>query len=367
MTMKRIIIFNWMDIKNPNSGGQEKYCYEIGKRLARDGMKVYWVSSRFKNSMNREMIDNIEIIRVGSIYTVFFLSFIIYLIYWKDSYLFLSMNSIPFFVPYSRRRRLIMLHHRIDKRIMKEKAGILGNLSYLLQERIMPILFRNDHVITNSASSKMDFDSLGYRDITVVKLGVNIPDHLSLMKKKICVSPGPIKPWKHHDMIIRAFSNLSKDWELIIFGSFESDEFRALLENICDELNLNDRVHFLGRITDEKMLEVYELASICILGTEKEGWGFVAMEAQAFGCPVVAFDVPGIRDSVINGQTGILVSPGDVISMSKALAQLSSDEELLKIMSDNAIMNSRRYTWEESYKEFKSNLMILDKPRKGSS
>jgi glycosyltransferase involved in cell wall biosynthesis len=208
----------------------------------------------------------------------------------------------------------------------------------------------------------MDFDSLGYRDITVVKLGVNIPDHLSLMKKKICVSPGPIKPWKNHDLVIRAFSNLSEDWDLNIFGSFESDEFRTLLENICDELNLNDRVHFLGRITDEKMLEVYESSSICILGTEKEGWGFVAMEAQAFGCPVIAFDVPGIRDSVVNGQTGVLVSFGDVISMSKALAELSSDEELLKRMSGNAIRNSRRYSWEESYKEFKSNLMMLDKP-----
>lgn len=348
----RFLIFNWMDIKNPNAGGQEKYCFEMGRRLARDGVKVYWFSSKFPNSVPRETLENIEIIRTGNIYTVFLDSFFQYLKYRRNSYFFLSMNSIPFFVPFSRSRRLVMLHHRIDKNVMKEKAGILGNFSFFLQEQLMPILFGNDRVITNSESSKLDFESIGYKRISIVKSGIDIPNHKSLKKKKICVSPGPIKPWKHHDLVIKAFSSMPEDWELVIFGSFESDKYRDSLKRICNELKINDRVHFLGRITDDEMSEVYESASICILGTEKEGWGLVAMEAQSFGCPVVAFKVPGIRDSVVEGETGLLVKFADVNSMANALLDLSSNEELLRIMSQDSIKRSKKYSWEICYNEF---------------
>ena len=356
---RRFLILNWMDIKNPNAGGQEKYCFEIGRRLARDGMKVYWISSKFPDSMSRETVENIEIIRTGNIYTVFLGSFFKYLKYRKNSYFFLSMNAIPFFIPFSKRRRIVMLYHRIDINVMKEKAGKLGYLSFFLQEHIMPMLFRNDHVITDSPSSKLDFDSTGYKNISIVKLGVDLPETHSFKKKKLCISPGPVKPWKHHDLVVKAFSRMPADWELSVFGSFESDEYRNVLYNICSELGIQERVHLLGKISEEEMKELYEYASICILGTEKEGWGLVAMEAQSFGCPVVAFDVPGIRDSVVNGKTGVLTKFGDVTAMANALLDLSSNDKLLREMGENAVKRSREYGWEACYDEFRQELQRI--------
>lgn len=355
----RFVILNWMDIKNPKAGGQEKYCFEMGRRLARDGMKVYWISSRFPNSVSRETVENIEIIRTGNIYTVFLRSFFQYLKYRKNSYFFLSMNSIPFFVPFSRRRRLVMLHHRIGIDVMKEKVGNIGYFSFFLQEHIMPVLFRNDHIITNSSSSKLDFESIGFENISIVKLGVDLPANHSFVKKKLCISPGPVKPWKHHELILKAFSSMPPDWELSIFGSFESDEYKETLNHICIEFGIQERVHFLGRISEEEMKAVYESASICILGTEKEGWGIVAMEAQSFGCPVVAFNVPGIRDSVVEGETGLLVKFGNVTAMAKALLDLSSNQEMLVRMSESAIRRSKEYSWEACYNEFRRELQKI--------
>ena len=356
---RKFFILNWMDIKNPKAGGQEKYCFEIGRRLARDGVKVYWISSKFPNSMSRVTVEKIEIIRTGNIYTVFFGSFFQYLKYRKNSYFFLSMNAIPFFVPFSRRRRMVMLHHRIDIDVMKEKAGKLGYLSFFLQEYIMPLLFRNDHVITNSPSSKRDFESIGYRDISIVKLGVELQENCKFKKKKLCISPGPVKPWKHHDLVVKAFSSMPADWELSVFGSFESNDYRDMLNSICSELRIQKRIHFLGRISEKEMKELYESASICILGTEKEGWGLVAMEAQSFGCPVVAFDVPGIRDSVVNGETGLLVKFGDVTALANALIDLSSNDKLLREMGENAVKRSREYGWEACYDEFRQELQRI--------
>ena len=341
-----------MDIKNPNAGGQEKYCFEIAKRMAREGMEVYWITSKFPNSLSHEIFEGIHIIRSGSIYSVFLTSIFKYFSYKKGSNVIISMNSIPFLLPFSRKIRIIFLHHRIDIRVMLYKVKILGYISYFLQEYINPIIFRNDLVLTNSESSKLDFKLVGYNNVEKIKLGVDIPINFNFTKRKLCVSPGPIKPWKHHDLVLRSFSQMPSSWELSIFGTFESIGHKEKLLAICEELGISDRVHFLGRIGDEKLKDLYSQASICILGSEKEGWGLVAMEAQSFGCPVVGFFVPGIKDSVINGETGILVKFGDVKAMGDALNTLSRNEEKLKWMSANAIKRSKEYTWDVSYSEF---------------
>lgn len=348
----RVLIFNWMDIKNPKAGGQEKYCFEIGKRMARDGMMVYWITSKFHNSSSYEIFEGIHIIRTGNIYSVFLTSIFKYFTYRKGSYVIISMNSIPFLLPFSRKVRIIILHHRIDIRVMVDKIKIFGYISYFLQEYINPFIFRNDKVLTNSESSKSDFASIGYNHVEIIKLGVDTPDNLYFTKKELCVSPGPIKPWKHHDLVLRSFSKMPSSWELSIFGTFESIYHKERLLAICEELGIMNRVHFLGRISDEKLNDLYAHASICILGSEKEGWGIVAMEAQSFGCPVVGFLVPGIKDSVINGETGILVKFGDVNAMADALNDLSKNKEKLRWMSSNAIKRSKEYTWDVSYSGF---------------
>jgi glycosyltransferase involved in cell wall biosynthesis len=348
----KILIFNWMDIKNPNAGGQEKYCFEIGKRLARDGMSVYWITSRFPNSSSHEIFEGIHIIRSGSIYSVFLTSILKYFTYRKESYVIISMNSIPFLLPFSRKMRTVVLHHRIDIRVMVQKVRAFGLISYCLQEYINPVIFRHDQILTNSLSSKLDFESIGYKNVEIVKLGVDLPVNSSLTKRKLCISPGPVKPWKHHEIVIKVFSSMPSDWELSIFGTFESEEYRKSLYSLCSNLKIKERVHFLGKISDEELKLLYEQSSICILGTEKEGWGLVAMEAQSYGCPIVAFDVPGIRDSVINGVTGILVKFGDEVEMVKALNLLSSDVKTLRRLSINAIDRSKGFSWEECYRDF---------------
>lgn len=358
--IRRILIFNWMDIKNPNAGGQEKYCFEIGKRLARDGFEVYWITSKFPQSPSHEIIEKIHIIRSGNLFSVFLTAIFNYLKYRKRSNIIISMNSIPFLLPFSKKRRIIILHHRICLRVMMEKVGLLGYISFVLQEHLNPLIFRNDCILTNSISSKSDFKAIGYKNIEIVKSGVDLPAKVKLVKRNLCISPGPIKPWKHHDLVIKAFSAMPSNWELLIFGAFESNYLKIKLQSICVNLNVENRVRFVGRIHDDELKLLYEQASICILGTEKEGWGLVAMEAQSYGCPIVGFDVPGIRDSVLNGVTGLLVKFGDEVAMANALNRLSNDDQMLKTMSANAILRSKDYGWEECYNDFMQKARVME-------
>ncbi len=357
-----ILIFNWMDIKNPKAGGQEKYCFEIAKRLARDGFNVIWITSRFKGGSGKESYDGINVVRIGNIFSVYVMSLLEYLKHRKADFVFISINSIPFFAPFHRRKRIVMLHHRINLNVMKAKIGLLGIVSFFLQEHINPMIYRKDIIITNSESSREDFQSIGYRNLDVVRLGLDLPETYDFHKENLVVSPGPIRPWKHHDMAIQAFLGLNNSWKLIIFGSFENEDYENYLKNLIKNRGVSERIYFLGRLNDDAVKVVYEKSKICLLGTEKEGWGFVAMEAQSFGCPVIAFDVPGIRDSVVDGKTGLLVKFGDVPAMTDALKRLTTDENLLLELSSAATKRSKEFEWETCYNDFKNELYKLQIP-----
>ena len=354
-----VLIFNWMDIKNPKAGGQERYCFEIAKRLARDGFSVTWITSKFKGGSETETFDGINVVRVGNIFSVYVISFLEYLKRRKADFVFISINAIPFLAPLHKRKRIIMLHHRIDLSVMKAKIGPLGAVSLFLQEYVNPIIYRKDIIITSSESSKADFQSIGYGNMDVVRLGLDLPKTEDFHKDDLIVSPGPIRPWKHHDMVIRAFLGVDSAWKLTIFGAFESDDYERYLRNLVKDLGVSERVSFPGRLSDDAVKEVYKKSKICVLGTEKEGWGFVAMEAQSFGCPVVAFNVPGIKDSVIDGKTGLLVQFGDVPAMRDTLKRLTTDENLFSDLSSAAIKRSNEYDWETCYDDFKNELYKL--------
>ena len=96
----RILVLNWMDIKNPNRGGAELYIWETCKRLVKGGNKVTLLTSKFKLCKEREFIDGIDIIRLGSIITFFIRAF-----YWTKSNengfdLFIeTINGPPFMLP----------------------------------------------------------------------------------------------------------------------------------------------------------------------------------------------------------------------------------------------------------------------------
>ena len=76
---------------------------------------------------------------------------------------------------------------------------------------------------------------------------------------------------------------------------------------------------------------------VMVLPSYREGFGIVAIEAQALGVPVITTDIPGPRDAIINGKTGVLIPIADEESLMAAMHKLKNDQDLIKYMSDNAL------------------------------
>ena len=350
-----------MDIKNPGAGGAERYCHEVAKRLARNNVEVIWISSRYKGSSKEEDVDGYRVVRVGNVYSVHLLALFEFVKVKKKSIIFESINGVPFlFTLLSRTKKVRMIHHIVPYSVISKKLGLAAPVIFFLQNLLTPIIYGNSTILADSQSVANDLRSLGFRNVKQVKTGGAEPRNKVLEKQDhLVVSGGPIRPWKRIDHVIEAFASMGREWKLVIFGNFESRGYEKFLRKLTAELKVSDRVAFLGYVDEETKWRIYAKAKLMIVASQKEGWGLVAMEAQSSGTPVIGYDVPGIRDSVEDGNTGILVKDGDLDQLRGALKLISNNEELLTTYSMNAIRRSREYSWENSYSDFEDVLRSL--------
>jgi glycosyltransferase involved in cell wall biosynthesis len=93
-------------------------------------------------------------------------------------------------------------------------------------------------------------------------------------------------------------------------------------------------------------------AQVLIFPAVREGWGLVVLEANACGTPAVGYDVPGLRDSIRHGETGMLVKPGDLEALAEALTSLLKDDVLREKMSRNALEWGKNFNWDKTAEEF---------------
>ena len=97
------------------------------------------------------------------------------------------------------------------------------------------------------------------------------------------------------------------------------------IQQMIDKHGLQQRVHLMGQVSDQQIQQLYRTADAFVmpnimLPNDVEGFGIVAIEAAAAGLQVVAADVPGIRDAVVDGETGFLVESSSVLSWVEAIS-----------------------------------------------
>ena len=359
MRHRRVVIYSWMDVRNPRAGGDARYLGEIAKRLARDELDVVWVTSRFHGSEEKCVYDGYTILRVGSIRTVYLAHHLSRRVadFLPCDVTVEVLSSIPFFLRRTGSHGdLLYINHVVPFSQMLRKVGPLAVIAFALDRIVAPVIYRRRRVLVPSKATELEVKKLGYEKVRTFRNGIDTPQGPGVMKEHLIVAPGPIKPWKRHADIIRALRNTDRDWKLTIFGHYESAALERRLRNLAKDLGVADRVLFSGRVSNEEKLKILERASICVIASEKEGWGMAAVEAQAFGCPVIAYDVPGLRETVRHLETGLLVSPHEPGRLAAGISLLIKDPDLLDKMKAAASQFGQAYDWESSYRDFLSHL-----------
>lgn len=117
------------------------------------------------------------------------------------------------------------------------------------------------------------------------------------------------------------------------------------------ELGFHGSVEFTGYVSVRKKVEHLQEMHFVVNTSSKEGWGLTVLEANACGTCVIASDVPGLRDSVIDAETGLLYEYGDIEQLAEKISLLLRDQTLRARLSKNALEWSKKFRWEDSAKK----------------
>lgn len=349
----KILIFNWRCWKNPLAGGSEKYLYEISTRLSKKGHIITWFVSDFKGAKEKEFDNGIEIIRKGGRFSIYLYAFWCYITKLRKrdfDFVVDNINGVPFFTPlYIWKSKVAIVHHLVGWKIFSNELSLPQAVLAWSAERLIPLIYFFTPFITVSESSKKELDRNLIRKVSVIPNGVDIsiknynPDQKS--KKPAVLYLGRWKKYKRINLLLESFEIVKKrikNAELWLAGSRDS-YFKK---------NING-MKFFGNVCEKKKIGLLTGAWVLVMPSEKEGWGISVIEANACGTPAIAYDVPGLRDSILDAKTGILVKEdGDVKKLAGAIIKILEDEGLRKKLSKNALEWSTKFTWDKSAREF---------------
>ena len=145
--------------------------------------------------------------------------------------------------------------------------------------------------------------------------------------KSVFLAVGRIDKWKRFNLILKAFASISnKKAELVILGK---GILRSDLEKLANELNIQNKVHFLG--FQDPLPYMYHGKAL-LIASEYEGMSNVLIEANACGIPVLAFDAPGVSEFIQNDLNGWIIDRGNMNLYTEYIDKLANNE--LKIDKD---------------------------------
>jgi len=356
----KILIFNWRDIKNPKAGGSEQYFHEIARRWVENGHKVSWISGGWKNCLKKEIINGIHVKRTGNELSLYLLSPLAYSkLKEKPDVIIDVENGLPFFTPlFSKDRKILHIHHIHKDVWFKEAEGkglkekIIALLGFVIETKFMPLVYKKIKVVSISKSSALEIE----REKVGKIIGIVNPA-FSVEKGKIKRTKFPsillvnrIKKYKGIETLIRAFQKISERKEMknaILYIAGTGDYLE-----IAKSITRTDRIKFLGKVSDKEKYDLMRKCWIFINPSFKEGWGIVNIEANYFGLPVIGSNVLGIKDSVINGKTGLLFEYGDEEDLARKMLLLVKNKKMRENFGKNGKKFSRNFSWEKSAEDY---------------
>jgi glycosyltransferase involved in cell wall biosynthesis len=358
-----ILILNWRDLKHPLAGGAEVSLTRHAQYWLSKGENVTWFSAYFDGAKEEEVIDGVRYIRRGNHYTVF-LQFFLYYLRNKPSVdtIIDCFHFVPFFTPlFVRRKKIIALIHEVAGDVWFENLFFPFALMGYLLEPFFIRLYGKNLFITVSDSTKKDLEKIGIKkkNIRLIHNGVSafkLKGKIVKEKLPTLVFLGRLSKDKGIEdalLMVELLKREHSNLQLWIIGKFENKKYERRIKRLLDDFKVKKYCTLYGYVNEDMKGKLLKRAWLLIHPSVREGWGLNVIEANSVGTPAIGYNVQGLRDSIINGKTGLLVEP-DAISLANGVEDLILDKEKLRQLSRNSIEWSKNFSWEvavrESYK-----------------
>lgn len=162
--------------------------------------------------------------------------------------------------------------------------------------------------------------------------------------KHYALAVSSIDPRKNFPMLIKAFRGI-KDCQLYIVG-----KYNHVFSQQEDRNEESENIRFLGRVSDDELLSLYNQAECLIFPSVYEGFGLPLLEAMACGCPVLASDIPVFKE--VCGDAAIYFNPYDSKNIHDTIIQyLNSTAQQKEMMREKGFQVIKRFSWSDSAKQ----------------
>ena len=355
--IRHVHVVAWRDLADVEAGGSEIHAAHVCRAWAEAGVDVTLRTSFAQGHPPEVVRDGYRVIRRAGRYLVFpraALAEIGRRTGPRDA-LVEIWNGMPFFSPiWARGPRLTFLHHVHGEMWRMVLPPNLAQIGDTIERRIAPTLYRRSRIATLSESSKADMVAqLGFRPDRVAVVPPGIHARFSPGGERsavpLVVAVGRLMPAKRFDLLIRAAALARASVPGLRLTIVGDGYERIELERIASEVGGTDWIDLPGRCSDTELVALYRRAWLLASASSHEGWGMSITEAAACGTPAVATDIPGHRDAIQDGVTGLLCPDPDALG--PAIAGLLADDERRERMATAARERSARYTWSSTATE----------------
>ena len=205
---------------------------------------------------------------------------------------------------------------------------------FLKADKKFLVIFRGINVDYFDQSTKLEDDEKKL----LQEWGIN-------KEKKIILVPGRLTPWKGHEMFIQSLNLVKIElgyeaFHAVILGNDQGrDSYKKKLMQLTEQYHLTNQIKFIDHCKD--MALAYKVSDIVISPSiEPEAFGRVAVEAQSMEKLIIASNIGGSNETIIDGKTGLLFEAGDPNSLSKRIIQaVTLDESSYKIIGKEGRKN----------------------------
>jgi len=295
-----VVFVAWRDLASPRAGGSEVLVDRLASGMAARGHRVALLCG------GPVAGRPYRVVRSGGTYSQFVRAPVAYWRWLRGADLVVEVvNGMPFLAPLWRRGPVLCLVNHVHTQLwpirFRPPVSVLGRE---VERRVMPWVHRRNLFLTVSGSTAEALQAMGVERGRIRQIcnGVEAPDPPGPRSADpLFLALGRLVEYKRLDVLLRVWQRVRPvtGGRLVIAGDGPA---RPRLEAMA-----GPGVEFAGWVSEQDKHRLLCAAWLLMHPALIEGWGIVVAEAAIRGTPAVAFDVPGLRDSVVHGQTGLLV------------------------------------------------------------
>jgi glycosyltransferase involved in cell wall biosynthesis len=333
---RHVLFVAWRDLANPNAGGSEILVDRLAAGVAARGDRVTLLCGGPTGERPYRVVRN------GGTYSQFLRAPLAYQRRLRECDLVVEVcNGMPYLAPLWCRRPVVCLVNHVHTDLwglrLRPPVSTAGRF---IEGAVMPWVHRRNLFLTVSSSTSAALQELGvsHDRIRVICNGVEpAPPLTPRSPEPLFLALGRLTDYKRLDVLLRLWERVRPvvGGRLLIAGDGPEREH---LETIA-----GPDVIFAGRVSEEEKHRLLCAAWILLHPAMIEGWGIVVAEAAVRGTPAIGFSVPGLRDSVIDGETGLLVSSEG--QFASAWASLAIDRQTREDLGRAARERAMRLHW----------------------